>query len=583
MFLNDEYSEFLEKLRSKMGRLFELVKKRMREKNAHTIKALYSKFDMNLKRVHQEISDFQRLQEIRNEVENVDEMTQMCRYYFCFLKLLCEGNYYDMQTFLRDQSKANHVSKKPHINFIMLAAEQWGSFIKFVNSDCCELGMSMLDFMNESVQGNCLENQMELFRCKIVENSNDFLIHFKGPKDYESCGFTQNNRQDLDDLLITNISLLNNLLEANPNPQIQSSLGNIIQFPILISKLSEWFVDYFRDVDWKNPRNLNVSVINSLDLYRHDLTEEVQKVITIFFFIQIVNESTMAYQDKIKELSGVDLIAYRFFESYSGHIEILFKDKLQKVYFMVHPFCHNLNGSQKQTFLQRLKKSYWNQKITDFIAESSSMFDLIDYMSILRRRCKLISQGTLNFIRDACLVLVSLINIYVFAFFEKEVRENIGYTKEDSRSEIIIRVAGSVHVFLSLLMLILLVILEAKIIFLNGWKDKFAPYRKKIKKYLTTEESENSSKILTVFYKNMIDLTFGEKVEMLKLINNINGYKHQMPYLEYIVQSMLFVVGHKKIQYFVLYLTLSVFALAGNLVLIYSIHLLDIIVSFSCV
>lgn len=127
------------------------MKKRMREKNSHTIKSLYSKFDMNLKRVHKEITDFERLQGIRNEVEDLNEMSEMCKYYFCFLKLLCEGNYYDMQTFLRDQSKANNISKKPHINFISMAAEQWGSYIKFVNSDCCELGMSLLEFMNESV------------------------------------------------------------------------------------------------------------------------------------------------------------------------------------------------------------------------------------------------------------------------------------------------------------------------------------------------------------------------------------------------------------------------------------------------
>lgn len=75
-------------------------------------------------------------------------------------------------------------------------------------------------------------------------------------------------------------------------------------------------------------------------------------------------------------------------------------------------------------------------------------------------------------------------------------------------------------------MLILLFILEAKIVFLNGWKEKFSPYRKKIKKFLMTEESKDSSKILTVFYKNMIDLTFSEKIEMLKLINRINGYNY---------------------------------------------------------
>lgn len=98
---------------------------------------------------------------------------------------------------------------------------------------------------------------------------------------------------------------------------------------------------------------------------------------------------------------------------------------------MIHPFCLILNSSQKQTFLSRLKKSYWNQKITDFIAESSSMFDLVDYMSNLRKKCSLISQGTFNFVRDTCLVLVILINIYVFAFFEKDVRANIGYTKDD--------------------------------------------------------------------------------------------------------------------------------------------------------
>jgi len=61
-----------------------------------------------------------------------------------------------------------------NINFIKYSSNVLGSFVKFINAHCIELGEQVIDFLIDAVQGPCKENQLELREGKIVEFIKDF-------------------------------------------------------------------------------------------------------------------------------------------------------------------------------------------------------------------------------------------------------------------------------------------------------------------------------------------------------------------------------------------------------------------------
>lgn len=563
-----------------MLRAFEIVKKNMREKNARAMKNFYSKFDMNQKRVGKEHNNFEQLHVIRGEVENVNSNYQICRYVFKFLQLLCEGHNEKLQNLLRDQRESNEFSTKKSINFISTTATLWGSYIKFVNPYCYDLGNMMLDFLIETIQGPCIQNQMELYKNKIIDFSKDFMNDFSNQRDYESRGFNADNSYALDDLISQNIKMLYSLMEANLDQQIYVNMGQNIEFISLISKLTAKFNEVFKDIDFKNPKNMNMAVLNMKIKNRKTFNEETEEAFDIFFFIQTINDRTSIYKDKIKELNGLEYLAYSFFKKHSAHIEIVFKGKsdIHKIYFMIQPACRYLDENEKKYFIDNVKRETPNEKITDFMNQAPRLFDRMDHMSNLRSKCLAVSQNSFKFVRDLCLFIVFVINLFVFVFYQKDVKNNLAFTESVSFTQLFLQISGILHMFFAVLMLIMWLVLNGKLILMDGWRKKFSVHKKNLMKLIENHKGMDAHSIVLSFNKTLIDLTKREKIRMIRFINNGLGFYYSMPSLEYLFQNILFILSNKTFKYFSFYICLSVIAFSGEVVILYSIHLLDIIV-----
>ena len=94
----------------------------------------------------------------------------------------------------------------------------FGYYIKFVNNCCIELGDQIIEFLIESLQGPCLQNQLELSKNKIVDLVKIFIAAFKEDIDYKQRGFqSRNDRNEINAQITKSIALLNELLEGNTN------------------------------------------------------------------------------------------------------------------------------------------------------------------------------------------------------------------------------------------------------------------------------------------------------------------------------------------------------------------------------
>lgn len=114
----------------------------------------------------------------------------------------------------------------------------------------------------------------------------------------------------------------------------------------------------------------------------------ISKAFNIFFFIETINEETDKYKEKCKSMSEDDRVAYEVFKDNSAHIEIDFKDNLHKVYFMIQPACQHLDQNKKNHFMDNVNRGTANEKITDLMAKTHEMFDVMDHMSKLKYRCR---------------------------------------------------------------------------------------------------------------------------------------------------------------------------------------------------
>ena len=106
---------------------------------------------------------------------------------FKFLQMLCEGHNLSLQNYLRVQF-SGEVNSILSINFISYSAKKFKTLIKFINIDCIQVGITILNFLIEALQGPCYENQIELSKSKIIDVLKDLMLIFYRNFDYEKRG-----------------------------------------------------------------------------------------------------------------------------------------------------------------------------------------------------------------------------------------------------------------------------------------------------------------------------------------------------------------------------------------------------------
>ena len=177
-----------------------------------------------------------------------------------FLQLLCEGHNQALQNYLRVQHleeedvyvDESHRHRTRNIDFVRYSVELFGSYIKFFNASCHELGNMLLDFMIEAIQGPCYGNQQTLSNSKILDYVKDFLNDLNAnTDDLKSRGFMLNTdsreavNKDLtiiDELFTTTVKLLLSMLESNDDKKHIERIGRSVHFEYLVMKLRKTYL-----------------------------------------------------------------------------------------------------------------------------------------------------------------------------------------------------------------------------------------------------------------------------------------------------------------------------------------------------
>ena len=135
----------------------------------------------------------------------------------------------------------------------------------------------------------------------------------------------------------------------------------------------------------------------------------------------------------------------------------------------------------------------------------------MDHMSNLRSKCLAVSQNSFKFVRDLCLFIVFVINLFVFVFYEKEVKDNLASTESVSFTHLFLQISGIMHMFFSVLMLMMWLVLNGKLILMDGWRKKFSVHKKNLMKLIENHKGMDAHSIVLSFNKTLIDLTKGRR------------------------------------------------------------------------
>lgn len=291
---------------------------------------------------------------------------------------------------------------------------------------------------------------------------------------------------DFDYLISILLTIFNQLFEKKTRDEINAVGNHVEKVAKYSKKLRELSYDskLYKDDDIANDFGDDSDDEEEEDEEFDDendgtcFNSNISKAFNIFFFIETINNATDKYKEKKKQMKDEHKVAYDVFTANSAHIEIEFKDQLHKVYFMIQPACRYLDVNKKEQFMDNVNRGTANEKITDLMASTHGMFDVMDHMSNLKVKCPFVNQSLLQICRDICLIIIAIINFFMLALYEIKVEETKGTVSKWSGAKITLQILGGLHIAFSFFLIILWFILDGRLIITQSWRDLFQGYKK---------------------------------------------------------------------------------------------------------
>ena len=466
--LKDRDNRMMASLKDLIMRNFEVVKYKMITIN-----------DMELDSKINSKVEFDALKILQSDSEFRFSLS-LCTRIYRLLQLLCEGHNITLQNFLRKQSDPDVIISSKDINFIGDTCFMLGPFFKFCNIHTEDLGEQIFDFLIEAVQGPCEGNQKKLFNSKFIDFGNDFLNdQYVEVDDFKNItDFTDEKR--MISIVKKVIKLMLSLFEGYDGNELFATHISRINFDHLISYLTEELIRYFYNTYNVDIRQINSQNLGFLTSYIKDMVfeDDLVDAFEIYFFINTINDLSGVYTNRIRSLKGVKKLAFDFFRTFSDHIEIVFMNNLQRVYFIIHPACRYLSDIKKSDFMNSVNRDTPNDKLTGMMDAATELSDIMDHLCSLSNGRIKISPKILDTLRFISLCVSFSINLIIFIFFKKKVIYSKSYISEDfNENHIAMRILGLTQVICGVLLLIIWGIIEGPMVVMNGFRKKFIEYR----------------------------------------------------------------------------------------------------------
>lgn len=499
-----------------------------------------------------------------------------------FLQLLCEGHYLDMQNYLRDQTLQEVAQNKR--DFVATSSRLLGSFIKINNDMSIDLGIQIIDFLIELIQGPCMQNQEKLINCKVVDYCKDLLNDISMKNEFKMIwDIAASKDNSMTTLISKTTTLLGSILEGNQEKLYIRIINENFNFDFMIQTLVTEMKGFISRVAPSYENDLKGFLYNYQNIAKKDFfDEEILHAFQNFFFLQIISEDSRRLSNLKNNLSPEDLMAYQFYEQNSGCIEIVFKGDIQNYYFPIHPACHHLFEEKKDEFINEYNRESPNEKMIQFMRASKEFIDLMDYTIMSKTRKIPITTMTFTRVRDFLLYVSVIINVYMFVFSHHQIEHgmsgNVFWLKY---SDIVMEVLGILHLFLASLNFLVWLYVKGPIVQMDAWRRKLIDIKSTISSKLENGEDKEICKI--ILQKNVIDQSFTERMKLLNCYAMAKAGKNgaeMLGQLDLIFFMIFNIIKDRDCKYFMYFVLFSALALFLGNGFPYTLCLFDVIYRF---
>ena len=414
----------------------------------------------------------ENLKVIRVQPFEIHDLTEKNTKIFRFLQLLCEGHNFELQAKMREQR-----GDFKDVNFLSESVVLFGSLQKFIDEEVQKMLSQVLDFLIESIQGPNKENQDFIFASKFFEFIDDYLVELHNLKELKE----EYRERHLKLVVKKSVAVVMSLLDGNTNNhKYYVKFNKFVKVETLMNFLADEFVNYLNNSNHPVASPHQISDIDSVmqsiksPTFDEDLTEIFQ---TFFLIKYVVVNLKDEYQGFFANLEGSELFAYKFFEKNSAAIEIVFNDVLELIFFISQPASMLVSESDKQTFLDNVRRDTHINKLNDLLLYAQRFMLLMDYnnytgksggriIRLAQAVHEKINKVTIQFTFAYCLLLFFVDNFGSEGFLS---------LPDDSA---VFRVGRYVLLVLCLLRILVFLLIVAKLIVMESWGQIFVGYRR---------------------------------------------------------------------------------------------------------
>ena len=311
------------------------------------------------------------------EDAELDSKNQLFMLILTFFQSLSEGQYADMQNFLRNQEWKG-VTYPNSFDLVGFLRHNVNSYHKLLNKYNLAVGNKVLALITELIQGEVQDNIRVFLNktfiydmCRIVTDYNS-RYHLL-PRGFGLDEFEENFRDIKSQVIFVFKTMAENRSEGNLQ-LLTEHLDMLGLLKALASLMKNFMAKKYL---LKMPDDINSFVLR---LKNEDFKDTLGDVINIYIIFRYVYYDTETFNERMRELINslvdkddqdlVEVLLFTVFKRLVTSIEIIVDSKaepLMTIWFPILAVCNYLHAETQTTFLERVDRSSSQTKITALV------------------------------------------------------------------------------------------------------------------------------------------------------------------------------------------------------------------------
>lgn len=532
--------------------------------------------------------------DVDKEVSTIDFKMKMIKKVYKFMRMVGEGSN-EGKDFLRgtvsekttiravsfnadggsdeedEEDEDNFIEKevrKKNTNMISFSVDLFSTISKAMNVKLVEIGIEILKFLLEVIDGPSQENQNLIIKARFLECVKFIVSIHTDDMEKSKRGFKK-KYEKLQILAGYMLRVVRGLIEGNHKAMpFILDLRRSLTVEFLILKIQDDLRVYFGTAE-----NIVTKLKGLVNNSHYDSSFE--SIFNTFFVLKLLYFCDDGSAFNLSSLRDEEKDIYNYFDEHSGSIEIIFEDKIFVLFHIIHPIFRNLKEELKEEMMDKVQRDAPKKKVQDYLNRMPMVFDILTYETKLKSN-KYLSLNCYEWAEFASFILCVMINFLMMFFFKKEVYNQHDAITDPKFDEThpVLDALKLAHFLATIIKAMTWFISNGRIEIMKKWRDLFESVGEKMR---LSEEFKDDKEDMELTKKSFSDLTYLEKLKILKIHLKMENLASTYAFIDYTFYQLNFIIHSSKFKFLLFYVVLTYYAYTRRIMFFYSILILNVI------